>query len=183
MRGAWQNVQVAPSTDLVTWAALGDALPLLPIWARQQGGLVWARDVTALPGERGYVIYFTAHRGASDRQCIGVATSDVPGGPFTPYGDGSVVCDTNEGGSIDPATFVDEDGSRYLLWEYEGQRGLLGRQDGWIYIQAMSPDALASERWSAHRPDSSEQTAPGKVRSLKPPHSYCAPRQERSCNS
>ncbi|HEX2034384.1 MAG TPA: glycoside hydrolase family 43 protein [Chloroflexota bacterium] len=132
-RGA--NVQLARSKDLVRWERLGDALPTLPPWSRP--GFTWAPEVTAA-GE-GYVMYFTARHAASGRQCIGAATSATPLGPFAPRGEEPLVCQLDQGGSIDASSFVDEDGTRYLLWKNDGN---CCRQDTWIYLQEVSPDGL-----------------------------------------
>ncbi len=75
-------------------------------------------------------------------QCIGVATSAAPAGPFTPREGGPLVCQTGEGGSIDPSTFVDEDGTAYLLWKNDGNS--CGRPC-WIYLQRLASDGLALE--------------------------------------
>ena len=88
-------------------------------------------------------MYFTARlpTGASGGvQCIGVATSPKPEGPFQPAGDRPLICQGSEGGSIDPATFVDDDGQAYLLWKNDGNSG--GRQT-WIYIQPLAPDGMS----------------------------------------
>jgi beta-xylosidase len=50
------------------------------------------------------------------------------------------VCPVGEGGAIDAASFVDDDGSRYLLWKNDGNSGG-GRT--FIYLQPISADGLA----------------------------------------
>src|ERR671922_790203 len=95
------NVQVARSLDLVSWTGAGDALPVLPAWAR--AGRTWAPDVSETMN--GFVLYFTARHAASGRQCIGVATSASPGGPFL-AASAPLVCQLELGGLIDPAAFV-----------------------------------------------------------------------------
>ncbi|MDT8306131.1 MAG: glycoside hydrolase family 43 protein [Anaerolineae bacterium] len=135
-----RNIQVAHSADLVTWELLGDALPQLPGWAVQEFGWAWAPDVMAV--EQGYLLYFTARlaMGSGGIQCIGVATGKAPEGRFAPVGDAPLVCQQDEGGSIDPATFGAGDGSRYLLWKNDGNSR--GGQT-WIYIQPLAPDGLS----------------------------------------
>ena len=73
-------------------------------------------------------------------QAIGVAVSDRPAGPFHPAGDGPLVCQIGEGGSIDPSTFVDRTGTRYLVWKNDGNS--CGRPT-WVTIQPLSADGLA----------------------------------------
>jgi len=130
------NVQVATSTDLVTWTSLPDAFPDLPDWV--EPGDTWAPDVSRV-GD-GYVLYFTAHSATADAQCIGVATSADPAGPFTPVGDDMLVCPVVDGGAIDASTFVDRDGTRYLLYKNDGN---CCRLDTWIHLVPLSGDGLA----------------------------------------
>lgn len=134
------NVQVAESRDLVSWRLLGDAMPALPAWA--DPGFTWAPEVTQAPGGAGFVLYFTARDTRSQRQCIGAATSAAPQGPFQGAGAAPLVCQTDQGGSIDPASFADSDGARYLLWKNDGNCCGL---DTWLYIQRLGPDGLSLE--------------------------------------
>jgi beta-xylosidase len=167
--GRWQNVQVAISRDLVTWEERGDALPVLPSWAGQDGGSVWAPDVSARQDGHGYVLYFTARDRRHDRQCIGVATSAMPDGPYTPQDVDPLVWQVDEGGSIDHATFLDEDGSAFLLWKSEGPRGFLGRGAAWIYMQSISSDGLAlvGEPSKLIRADRDWEGARGSARAVR----------------
>ena len=134
------NIQVAHSPDLVDWTLIGDALPGLPRWAVQSFGYAWAPEVTTFDGEA-YLMYFTARYAtdAGGRQCLGLAMSDVPEGPFRHVGDEPFVCQTDRGGSIDASTFVDEDGTPYLLWKNDGNAS--GTQS-WLWLQELTPDGL-----------------------------------------
>ena len=136
------NIQAAQSTDLVTWELVGDALPSLPDWAVQDFGWAWAPDVSAV--DDGYLMYFTARFaiGEGGTQCIGAAMSKSPEGPFEPVGEEPFICQVNLGGSIDPSSFVDHDGTRYILWKNDGNNG--GGKT-WIYIQQTSDDGLTLE--------------------------------------
>ncbi len=139
------DIQAARSKDLVTWEYLGEALPAQPGWSRPQAGFNWAPDVSATADGKTFVMYFTARDAASDRQCIGVATSSSPAGPFQVTGeadDRPFICRPEEGGDIDPASFVDDDGSRYVLWSNNGT--VLG-VDTYIFIQKVSSDGLTLE--------------------------------------
>ena len=133
------HVQVARSSDLVTWELLPDALPELPAWAVPDFGWTWAPEVTVIDDR--YVMYyvtrFAIQQGGT--QCIGAATSDAPEGPFEPVGGEPFICQVGQGGSIDPSTFVDDDGTRYILWKNDGNSG--GGQT-WLYIQPLAPDGL-----------------------------------------
>jgi len=136
--GAGFNVQAAVSADLDEWEVLAtDMLPTLPEWALP--GKTWAPDVSEFaPGH--FVMYFTAANKNPALQCIGVATATSATGPFAPAGTGPVVCPPDEGGAIDPATFVDDDGTRYLLWKNDGNCCAL---DTWLQIAELSADGTA----------------------------------------
>ena len=54
-----------------------------------------------------FVLYYTAESRTSGDQCIGVATSQSPTGPFQPVGDRPLVC-SEEGDAIDAAFFRDK---------------------------------------------------------------------------
>ncbi len=133
---ATDNVQVATSEDLQTWEVLGDdALPELPTWVIP--GKTWAPEVTQIGDS--FVMYTTTTNFDPALQCIAVATADAPEGPFEVVGDEMLVCPEDEGGAIDAATFLDEDGTRYLLWKNDGNCCGL---DTWLYIQPLADDGL-----------------------------------------
>ncbi|QFG68700.1 glycoside hydrolase family 43 protein [Ornithinimicrobium pratense] len=136
--GNSQNVRMARSTDLLTWEQLGDALPELPSWVIP--GKTWAPEVSAVGDS--YVLYFTATNYRPTLQCIGTAVSATPEGPFEVVGDGMLVCPEDEGGAIDAATFLDEDGTRYLLWKNDGNCCGL---DTWLYLAPLASDGLSLE--------------------------------------
>lgn len=139
--GNGHNIQTARSTDLVHWDVLADALPRLPEWAVQDFGWAWAPEVTTFDGQT-YLMYFTARfaMGQGGTQCIGLSSSEMPEGPYTPIGDSPFICQTGDGGSIDAASFVDADGTPWLLWKNDGNSG--GGQT-WIYLQQLTPDGQA----------------------------------------
>ena len=132
------NIRVASSTDLVEWVLGADALPDMPAWSRV--GLTWAPEVTTLDGGATFLMYFVARDRASDRQCIGLATATSPAGPFVDTLSGPFICNPDEGGDIDASSFVDEDGTPWLLWKNDGN---CCGMDTWIYIQQLAPDGLS----------------------------------------
>lgn len=137
-----RNIQVARSDDLVEWKVLGDALPQLPSWAAQGFGWAWAPEGTTTAEGQQYLLYFTARYTIGEvggRQCIGVATSGTAEGPFHARSEAPFVCQLDEGGSIDPSSFVDDDGTRYVLWKNDGN---CCASQTWIYIQRVSDDGL-----------------------------------------
>jgi beta-xylosidase len=129
--------QIMRSTDLVNWDWLGTAMRSKPEWVvAAEDWHAWAPSVLptqeACPGasEPGcFILYYV---GLSDRygtamtNCVGVATSSRPEGPFTDRGplereDGlregrwPVGCGDAAGyGNIDPQPFVDADGRTWL---------------------------------------------------------------------
>ncbi|MFJ3876779.1 family 43 glycosylhydrolase [Streptomyces sp. NPDC090077] len=133
--GDGKNVQHATSRDLTRWKAdTGDVLPVLGAWAVPRRDLVWAPEV--YDNGDGFTLHYTARDRASDRQCIGVALSPSPDGPFRPVGDGPLVCPAEQGGAIDASSYT-EGGQRYLLWKNDGN--CCGR-DTWLYLQPVSWD-------------------------------------------
>jgi arabinan endo-1,5-alpha-L-arabinosidase len=134
------NIQAAKSTDLVHWEVLGEVLPELPDWAVQSFGWAWAPEVFSRARGQ-YVMYFTARFaiGFDGTQCIGSATAKDPAGPFTSSNPKPFICQTDQGGSIDPSSFVDGDGQRYVLWKNDGNSS---GYKVWLYIQKVSSDGL-----------------------------------------
>ncbi|WP_405058056.1 family 43 glycosylhydrolase [Kribbella sp. NBC_01505] len=111
-------VATAPSAA-GPWSTRGDAMPGGPSadWAKP--GRTWAPDVYPNP-DGTYTLTYTAWHKTSGRQCIGVATATSARGPFTPVGTEPLICPLDLGGAIDANTFVDRDGSRYLVWKNDG---------------------------------------------------------------
>lgn len=133
--GNGHNIQIARSTDLVHWTLLPDAMPSLASWTMPD--LTWAPSVITITNR--YVMYYTARAATGNRQCISVATSDKPEGPFSDTNDHPLICQLDEGGSIDPAPLRDGD-KLYLYWKNDGNCcGITTR----IYVQALAPDGLS----------------------------------------
>jgi beta-xylosidase len=130
------NVQTLTSEDLVHWTPGADALPEVGRWAYE--GKTWAPEVLARD-DGTYVLYYTANAADFGKQCIGAAVASEPGGPFADRADRPLVCQDDEGGSIDPSPFRDDDGGLYLLWKNDGN---CCRLDTWIYVQPLAPDGL-----------------------------------------
>ena len=143
---ARRNVPVAVSSDLVQWSRLTDpakpkqlydAMPTLPAWAGT--GFTWAPEV--LPVDGGYRLYFSAPHRTLKVQCIGVAASTDPLGPFVPQGSEPLVCQPELGGTIDAHPFRDRDGQLYMYYKNDGNnpRFLKPAQ---IWAQRMAADGL-----------------------------------------
>jgi len=114
------NVPVATSTDFVHWTDPVDALPVLPAWA--QPGFTWAPDLHRF-GSR-FALYFTAmlKSHAPQTECIGSAFAGSPTGPFTAQ-PRPIICQIDQGGSIDPRVFVNSDGTPWMLWKSDQNIG------------------------------------------------------------
>jgi beta-xylosidase len=111
---AGRNLQVMNSADLSSWTAPADPLWRLPGWALK--GHTWAPAVVQRGGT--FLMYYTVRSEDLGIQCISVATSTAPGGPFVDTSTGPLVCQVANGGSIDPNPYVDPvSGRLYLLWK------------------------------------------------------------------
>lgn len=132
-----KNVQVAKSSDLIKWTVLTDAMPALPKWAKITGLFVWAPEVMKI-GDT-FALYYTARDKERDIQCVGVATSDKPEGKYKDALDKPLVCQADEGGTIDANPFQDGD-KLYLYYKNDGN---CCAKPTYIYAQEMSADGLS----------------------------------------
>ena len=110
----WINIQLARSSDLTRWRALGDALPVKPAWASKTQDF-WAPHVVRT-GRR-YVMYFSAKPDTSDERhglCLGVATASSPKGPFRDMGH-PLQCGPGFV-NIDPMEYEDPATGKHLLY-------------------------------------------------------------------
>jgi Glycosyl hydrolases family 43 len=128
---------IIKSSDLVHWEQVGRAFSARPSWVVQSGDWhPWApsvlRSPKSCPGTTSPGCYFMYYVGLSAQHtpamhCVGVAWSLTPSGPFTDLGpiqaeDGTTdfagrppgCGDAGGYSNIDPAPFVDDDGSVYL---------------------------------------------------------------------
>ena len=135
---AGKNISLARSDDLVHWQLLGDALPALPKWAKLTGGLTWAPEVIKVADR--YIMYYTTRDKASDKQCVGQAVSDSPEGKFKDTNTKAFVCQSQQGGTIDPDPFQDDDGKLYLYYKNDGNCCSMAT---YIYGQELAPDGLS----------------------------------------
>jgi beta-xylosidase len=107
------NIQIIDSTDLTHWTAIGNALPSLPAWAAPNN--TWAPGVAMIGGN--FVLYYAADVAGGTKECISVATASQPQGPFSDTSTAPLECQKALGGSIDPAAFIDTNGTPYLVWK------------------------------------------------------------------
>jgi beta-xylosidase len=128
--GDGKQVQTLTSKDLVHWTPGPDALPKVGSWGFN--GETWAPEVLAR-GDGSYVLYYTANK------CVGRAVARKPLGPFVDTSKKPLVCQPQQGGSIDPSPFRDDDGTLYLVWKNDGNA--IGAPTH-IWAQRLSPDGL-----------------------------------------
>jgi beta-xylosidase len=142
----WQsNVPTATSTDLVRWQDLPDSLPQLPSWAAPSISMTWAPSVIAIGKE--FVMYVTTEEQASGLQCIALATSRSPAGPYVDRSTAPFLCQRHDGGSIDPDVVRDASGRLHLSWKSNGNCCGLPT---YLWEQDLTPDGLHLVG-SAHR--------------------------------
>lgn len=110
------NIQIIQSSDMAHWTAVGNALPKLPSWAA--ANYTWAPSVAQLGGT--FELYYAVDVAGTKTECISVATATQPQGPFIDKSTGPLECQKALGGSIDPSSFVDTNGTPYLEWKSGG---------------------------------------------------------------
>ena len=129
------NIQAATSLDGINWTGWNGpaVLPQVGSWAKP--GDTWAPSVVRDNADNDFVMYYTATEIQSGDQCIGVATSSSPTGPYADSQSQPMVCQNGTGypdptvdsggqdlgGSIDPDVFTDSStGDSYLIWKSDG---------------------------------------------------------------
>lgn len=121
--------------------SLRDALPTLPKWVKPKSAL-WSPDVRKVGDV--YVMWFSGqYRGYTlssglSPQCIGVATSKSPTGPFVSRARTPTICQTFEYGDIDPRTLVAPNGQEWLYWKNEGNADVLDPLPTHIYARRLA---------------------------------------------
>ena len=114
--GNGSNVQTLTSKNLINWVPSNDALPQLPAWSNP--GKVWAPEVAR--NSAGYVLYYTTSVMSSGVQCVGVGVATKLAGPYIDKSRKPLVCQPDQGGSIDAHPFTASQGKRYLYWKNDG---------------------------------------------------------------
>jgi beta-xylosidase len=129
------NIQVIASSNLTLWTPVGDALPQLPTWA--QSGNTWHPAVLQIGST--FVLYYAVQDAADGQECVSEAVSRQPEGPYLDTSTAPLVCQTQEGGSLDPSPFVGADGQPYLVWKSQGTNG----QPPALWSQPLTPTGTA----------------------------------------
>ncbi len=86
-----------------------------------------------------FVMYYTSSDDASGVQAIGAAVASDIKGPYVDKSSRPLICEADEGGSIDASPFQDSSGQRWLYWKNDGNA--IG-VDTWISVSRLSPDGL-----------------------------------------
>ena len=111
------DYHVFSSDDLTTWQDHGVIISQEDVpWGKPNGYSMWAPDCV----EKGGKYYFYFPNGPKEGRgfAIGVATADLPDGPYT------LEAEPIKGVmGIDPCVLIDDDGSAYLYWSGMGLRG------------------------------------------------------------
>jgi hypothetical protein len=146
------NIQIIESGDLSHWTAVGNALPTLPAWA--SANETWAPSVAQIGSS--FVLYYAVDERSSGQECISVATATQPQGPFTDSSTAPLECQLALGGSIDPSSFIDNNGTPYLVWKSggEGSSRLWSQPlapSGTSFVAGTNPTALLGpdQAWEA----------------------------------
>jgi uncharacterized membrane-anchored protein YhcB (DUF1043 family) len=140
------SVQEAQGTDLNRLNLVRDALHNIPSWAK--AGTIWAP--AALVRGPVTVLYYTVRQASTGNQCISVAVSAAPGGPFLDGSSGPLECGAS--GAIDPSPFVDANGNAFLLYKTERPSRLWSRPlaaDGRSFTGPAKLLLAPSQPWEA----------------------------------
>ncbi|CAI6332588.1 unnamed protein product [Periconia digitata] len=151
-------LQFATSENLMDWTiSAPDKAPLQELgeWAKNESipeprADVWAPDILARP-DGIFVLYYSAAPSEDENvHCIGASVGDTPWIQFKPESK-SIACHKKQGGAIDPAPFVDHDGTVYLLYKEDGNNFGNGGDcrntvpplvDTPMFVQKMEKDGL-----------------------------------------
>ncbi|MDQ6640944.1 MAG: glycoside hydrolase family 43 protein [Actinomycetota bacterium] len=148
------NLPVMTSKDLVTWTARqsndgpwwhNDAMPRAARWAATEhpGGRTvtrtWAPSVTWVKNH--YVLAYTVPLAGRKvrKNCVSLATSTSPQGPFTDNSSGPIVCPADQG-AIDPQVFLAKNTHPYLIWKTEG---VVGRESTKLWSRQLNDSGTA----------------------------------------
>lgn len=101
----------------------GPSMPKMPAWvgnASDGSPRLWAPHVFQIPRQANgtqFVMYFTGHSRSFGNECVGVATSKGPKGPFVPQSK-PLMCARSRGMEmIDPSMYRAADGKRYIIYK------------------------------------------------------------------
>lgn len=128
------TIQVVSSTNLSNWQVRGAALDGVPSWA--VSGFTWAPS--AIKTTAGFLMFYTVKHRFSGKQCISRAVAPNPEGPYVDSSTEPLMCQLDEGGSIDPSPYFDDAGGLHLTWKAEGET--VPGKGASIWTVALQPD-------------------------------------------
>ncbi len=142
------DYHVFSSENLTDWTDHGRILSQDQVpWGNPTGYSMWAPDCVYKNGK--YYFFYPNAPKSGRGFAIGVATADLPEGPFT-YEQEPI-----KGVSgIDPCVLIDDDGSAYLYWSGMGIRG------GKLKDNMKELDGELTEMTFPRRPDAEGNAAP-----------------------
>lgn len=118
-----QGFRVSSSTSPSSgFSTPQNSMTTVPDWvtdAPSNGKHLWAPHVfeVAKDGAPYYVMYFTGHDRTTHNDCIGLATSKSPAGPFAPRTTPFLCARTNAYEAIDPTMYLAQNGQRYIVYK------------------------------------------------------------------
>lgn len=97
-----------------------DAMPTLAAWVDKKSPRVWAPDVNMV-NDGSFIMYYTAATKAHPHiHCLGFATSRKVDGPYVDRAKEPWICPLKQGGAIDPAGYINKDGTRWVVHKIDG---------------------------------------------------------------
>ena len=85
------------------------------------------------------MLYYSALDGSTGDQCISDAVATQPQGPYIDSTQTPLVCQLDQGGSLDPSPYVSANGNMYLTWKSQGADG----SPPTLWAQQMTPKGTA----------------------------------------
>lgn len=122
INGKLIHVQMAQSSDWKKWTFRKgvDAMPSLASWIDKKSPRVWAPDVN-VQNDGSFIMYYTAALKAYPHiHCLGFATSKNVDGPYVDRSLEPWICPLKQGGAIDPSGFINQDGTRWVVYKVDG---------------------------------------------------------------
>lgn len=147
------------STNLINWTPIRDGNddkydPLASVgdWVTQKGGGqgLWAPAVAAMGG--GWTVAYSAQQSTMQGErhnCIGLARSPRPGGPYHHLGAPLECGVASRMGVIDPDLYVDPQGRNWMLWKFSG---INNHSPATIYIRRLNPSGTGWANGSSATP-------------------------------
>lgn len=102
------------------YSIIGNAMPTRPSWVSPTNPSLWAPEVfqtSSTPGAERFTMYFSGRNRNTGNNCVGVATSSSPTGPFAAQGSPLICPPSGYMEAIDASEYKSRYGNRYLLYK------------------------------------------------------------------